>query len=582
MSISKEPYRLFDKNLDLRSLIIGGLLTILIYFFIAWFILEPGALWSPDEGAKLMQIKSFHIEDGQFLYNILYPGIDLDPELHYALSNPKRDLFTIRAENLYFQRLPTFPLLTYPFFKLLKLYGLYILPAICGGLTVALSMRLLDVKDRNWKTWLLIAFGSPVFIYSVIFWEHTVSTALGLMGALLGLQITIRERGGWRRSLLFWGVVGGFLGASTYLRMEMVIFVLACLLALGLISPGQRGGIIFAGIIVAGMYLLQGPLHGILFSGQTVPDNAEYVLRPARYLSRAGWQAIPDLLIGPSEDWAITPGWLGWVWSGTAIAAVVLSLFRGERRVPWQIRSFFWGVTAVAGVAFLVTGEEYHSIHGILLGTPWVLLGICRAPEIYRLGGVRARFVALLAILGLVGYIIGIIVFRDSSPHGGLEWGARFFLVYYPLFGLITLWETEFKRGHFESGVIIVLVLLGFGFQLRGLQVIRHDKQINAVLNKSIQEIPEDNIVSDLWWLTVNAAPLPGPKSFFVTGSPEELGGWIALAHANQVDDFALVSINPLLPSQASTYLGNLHLELVELIRVENLSIFRLRIVPEH
>lgn len=57
-----------------------------IYLGVAWFILPPNALWSPDEGAKLWQVRSFRLEEGQAAYDVLYAGRAIDPELKFAIS----------------------------------------------------------------------------------------------------------------------------------------------------------------------------------------------------------------------------------------------------------------------------------------------------------------------------------------------------------------------------------------------------------------------------------------------------------------------------------------------------------------
>ena len=60
---------------------------------------------------------------------------------------------------------------------------------MAGGAAIgAFSLYLLEPRDRRRAPWLAIAFGSPVFIYSVVFWEHTLATALCLGAAALSLR----------------------------------------------------------------------------------------------------------------------------------------------------------------------------------------------------------------------------------------------------------------------------------------------------------------------------------------------------------------------------------------------------------
>jgi hypothetical protein len=164
---------------------------------------------------------------------------------------------------------------------------------------------------------------------------------------------------------------------------------------------------------------------------------------------------------------------------------------------------------------------------------------------------------------------------RGSSPHGGLEWGARFFLSFYPLIALIAAWNWRGKE-RIELGIIIVLICLGVGFQARGIYTIRKDKQINAALNQIVMTTPEEHILSDLWWFLLNSAPVATQKALYAAEPAQEIGEWINTASNQGIQKFDLVTLNSGLLTEIKVHLPQKSISVIDLIRIENLLVYRL------
>jgi hypothetical protein len=561
--------------------VVSGLLASLVYLGVACFVLAPDALWSPDEGAKLLQLQHIHLENGGLAYDIPYPARDLDPNMLFVSVDPKQRILTLRGGTLYLQRLFLFPLLVLPLFRLFGPCGLYVVPAIAAALCGVFALKLLAPADRRLGMWVLIAFGSPIFIYATLFWEHTLAACLGLVSAWLALRMGPEtEMRSWHR-LAIWLLIAALLGASIFLRLEMAIFALALLSAYWLIVRHNRWGpvLVFGTLALALVFYAVG--HQTLF-GQTLPDNALFVLRPFWYLKRAGWQAFPDLLLGPFRDGAIDPGWLGGLWVAAAIVAVAHSFGPSDSSTVSRLRLAALGATIVIAAVFLFNGTAYRSAHGLLFTTPWALLGFCRAREVWQRGNWRARFVVLCALLGLLGYTIGMIVLRGASPHGGLEWGARFAMVFYPLLALIAAWDLgPMRRNPTAIAVLAAFTFLGIAFQVRGIWSIGHDKQIGARLTRAVVETPEQHVVSDLWWLPLIATPIDDTKAILVATTLERMETWVEVASNRQIQRFALVTLDRNLPYYVTRGLDEHGLRVVDVRQLENLFIFRLVIEPK-
>jgi hypothetical protein len=310
---------------------------------------------------------------------------------------------------------------------------------------------------------------------------------------------------------------------------------------------------------------------------QPVPDNALYLFYPFRYLKQAGWQALPDLLIGPSSDEAIDPGWRGGVWSGLAILAVPM-LVQGSRLARW-IGLAALIVCGLVAATFLFDPEHYRSAHGLLFTTPWAIVGLGRSREVWRRGGKRERTIILTAWMGLAGYVVGILLLRVSAPHGGLEWGARFALTFYPLLAIIAFWKLDLaQRSVWFVVAVGMLGALGFGFQTRGLWSIALDKQFSARLNEAILAAPEPYVVTELWWVPINAAPIFDRKAMFVADSTDKLVDWTRSVSAHRVERFLLVTIDAAAPTELARELNGYRLTTIDTRRVDGLLLVRLSI----
>jgi hypothetical protein len=276
-------------------------------------------------------------------------------------------------------------------------------------------------------------------------------------------------------------------------------------------------------------------------------------------------------------------GALGVLFSALVLAAVVLSRVSSLKptspRWRWTYLLTLGGIAILGGV-ILLTPERYRSIHGFLLSAPWVLLGLCRAPEIWRGGDRPVQVLTLTALLGLGAYAVAMLVFRGGSPHGGLEWGARFALTLYPLLAIMTMWPLAPGQRHVSAYAIwTVFLCLSIGLQLRGLRTIRADKVLAATWNQEIASLPEDMIVSDVWWLPLNNTPVYYEKPVFAVGSVAQFDRWVDDLLTANVDTFCLVTFNDALVYKVLSQSHAL-LRPVRWISISNLKFIAVQVQP--
>ena len=531
------------------------LAALILYLSIAWFFLGMKAPWSPDEGAKYLQLTNLRLEAGKLGLDIPYGGRELDPSLEYALSEHPKDLLRVVGDKLSFERLPVFTLAVWPLYQLFGAKGLVIFPALFGALCTVLAVSVCPPPNRRLAMWVTIAFASPLFIYSTLFWEHSMATAFALAGAYLILNDLTDTGVSSNRRVLRWVLGGCALGAAAYVRLETILFSGALLFACWVLIEGRRSWVLLAGLVLILTLLPYQPAHRALFQGQPLPSNARYINLPLAHLRTVRWRAIPDLLVGPPEEGGIDAGWLGALWSAAAITSIAFSFNRSPALIWRTIKQLCLMICAAIAAYFLFTSTPYRAAHGLLFTTPWALLGFTRAAEVWAYGESRMRVLIGTYTLGLVGYALIILGIRASSPHGGLEWGARFALTFYASLALIAAWDWK-SQPKIDRWMIIVIILLGVGFQVRGLLSIRNDLHTNGNLNQAILDLPEDQVLTDLWWLPLNAAPIQAGKEFYSIGSPGEGASLISVASERGIERVSLVTLDHALPTHIASYMG--------------------------
>jgi hypothetical protein len=128
--------------------------------------------WGPDSGNRFIQLRSFLRTGGL--------AVDDAPQAAHH--------FVQVAGRVYSFYSPAFPLASAPFYALLGTWGLFLLP-LAG--TLAIVMLLSPLLERDYLPIATAAvFATPLFWYTLVFWEHTLAAALAL-GAYV---LLVRER----------------------------------------------------------------------------------------------------------------------------------------------------------------------------------------------------------------------------------------------------------------------------------------------------------------------------------------------------------------------------------------------------
>jgi hypothetical protein len=428
-----------------------------------WVSIRPeGVFWTIDEGGKLVFLQNV-IREGNIFAPIQYPGRDLDPELEFVpftyTNNQNGELRT--------WWLPSFPLAAVPFYLQFGWIGLYILPAAGGAVTLFVSGLIVSelAPQKKWLpilTALLVGFTTPVAFYSVMFWEHMPATAVTLLSLYL---VMIAKRLNRYAHL----AAAGLMGAIAFsMRTELIFFLIVLGLVL-LIFEWRKGVVFGASFLIfclpffyINSKIFGHPINVHLGSFATASNFALF--------SNFGIAFLAYFLFNPPA-FGTYP--LGEASLALGTAGFLLAL--GFAFIKRYRIFLFFGLAALLLICtrVLFSSYGYKSLQGFLLCAPFLVFF-----PFYFDGWEQRRknlftwFILFSMILYAVVYL-----YKAWVGAGGLQWGTRYLLVFYPLITIMVLvglsdqWVKLSNR--MMAGLIVgclLSFLVGLGFQVRGLR----------------------------------------------------------------------------------------------------------------
>lgn len=504
--------------------------TVVLVFLVqvaSCFFLDPAGCWTTDDASKFLQVRQIlrsHYSD----YSIPWRGAETDPNFTCCPIPPP---FGVRVDGkIYSQYAPFFATISAPFFETWGYPGLYVLP-LWGSLAALFAVSWLArlVQDTPVFRSLAVALTglcTPVWFYSLIFWEHL--PALGLI--LWGLYFCFRFIRTDAMIDLFLGIL--FSVAAVYFREEMI---LSCLLMLGMIlrdKPDKRialaiRAILFGAICIAPLLLFNSVTLGTPF-GHHVSSN---FAGPTSHLtSRAA--VFYNLLIAAHPDPVIS----------LIVGIPFVALLYWKPVLPK--RSFTWGFPALAVTALVYFGISFSSYwtssspirallnaNSLFAASPLLLLGLVRTAST-----VQPPVVSRLWALA-IGYTLLYWMAAPAISSQGIHWGNRFLLLVYPLLTLcaavnITHWwrreSTEVQPSSAGRVAVLAVIAVCLFAQLYSLHLLQRQKAFSVRLNDAVLAEKETAILTDVWWVPQMLHSVFFDRQLFFARSPEDAQSLVA------------------------------------------------------
>lgn len=546
-----------------RSTFIAASVLVLAVYGISLAIMPKHVFWSPDEGAKLIQAETIRWDRG-LVYEIPYAARFVDPDLVLYPSRCRHnDIYPDPSRGEVRLHWPIwFSLVSKGSYALFGVTGLYILPLLCGWLTAVASGWVIrrSFPDLSAAAVLVVGLASPIFFYSLCFWEHTPATLLGV----LALGWVARRRPG---ELSVWWIAGPLLALSVLLRIEMVAFGMSLFAAWSLrlwcaqgnaptrstVAKNARRAWFTVAILVLAIVAV--------FLSVLTPRHWE-----SEPLHQGLWlytlEKVPALLDAAVAILSNSPGHrapvVAWRWELLGLGAFLSCLAGAAFRNPKRRALFLvpgLSCTMVFSAVLLLWREPYISLHGFVPVAPYVALAGCGAVFAWRSRDDSLRLLAATAGIYLVFGFVAIFVFfvrRDGGYLTGLEWGTRNLLTLYPLAAILSLlvWKSVGPQaGWGKMGTTLVVTLgvtivLGLNFQFRGVQMLVRSHRLVAEWQAALPA--GEPVVTDVWWLPAVMAPFFLRSPMLCAANQSVLAAWLPGAASKGLNAFTFASLEPI------------------------------------
>lgn len=536
-------------------------LLVLAVYAICLYRLPTQTFWSPDEGGKYLQVASL-TWNGGIEMDLPYAGERLDPGLRFYAYRPWGDwdtfIFPVREADgtmrfhwpLWFTYVAKLPVAA------IGPAGGYVVALLAGWLTAILAGLLVREVDAGLvaPAILVVGLATPIWFYSLCFWEHTSAVVLGMAA----VYAVVRGEG----RTASWLVAAACAVGAVMMRIEMMSFTVA----LGVVGAGwgltrvwfrNREGsegrrshgswvwpvvlvVAVALLLVAGMSLT-GRHRGVLLS---IPERLGRLSR------------IPGALAGI----LVAPQWSGELALSEAtaragwLALIVCSLAPLVRRMRLEVMLTVVGLAGFALYSGSVANapSPYRSLHGVYPIAPFMILGAHGLWVAWERRSAKALLLGAFTVGYLAAGIAGLaMVYVDEGARMslGLAWGQRYLLLVYPLLSVLGLigvgayWRSARPRivRLAVVSLALVLVAVGVAFEWRGFNESRRTRLTLAEWERALES--ERVVITDIWWLPAALAELYTRKPILVVDRRGEVAEWIESAPVNR---FTFAAIGPI------------------------------------
>ncbi len=396
----------------------------LVIYWLLSYVNSPNGFLGTDTGGKVATLVSMARNDTYTNVDVGYWAVRWDP------TGALHPLYNSLHVGDQWVQVTTFPMLLLgePLYRIGG-YRLTLLLPMLGAVGCAYAAKTLarrfgaDVQRQWWAFW-VIGCASPVTIYALDFWEHTIGLMLMAWGTVALLDMMESEN---RRTRVWLGLAAGLgFGAAATMRTEALAYaaVMAVTAAVAIIRRQRRVApwIIPGAAFIAGTL---GPLIANLGLSRWILGSG---LREGRTTGAAGGFGN-DLAFRLREGLVTSLGVFGDTgWGAIAVGAVFTGLIawvvlRGRKPVPIRRMPLIRALLACIAVVYTALWlNGFGFVPGIAGAAPLAAVGALAA---WR------QPVNDLGRIAVCGALVGLPVIWAVQWTGGAgpQWGGRYLLL---------------------------------------------------------------------------------------------------------------------------------------------------------
>ena len=408
---------------------------LLIVYVALSFLNDPRGTLGTDSGGKLATLAAME-QSGRAAPDVGYWAAAADP------SGVLHPLYYTEHVADHWVNVTTLPMLYagWPLYRIGGIRALLLLPML-GGVLCALAARRLArlLGGDGMAAFWAIGLATPVAVYALAFWEHTLGLACMLFGVALLVEVA-RGTAGVPAAL----GAGALFGVAATMRTEALVYLaIATVVALvtRLVQRAHLARVIALGAAVGGGAV------ALLVTNQLVE---RLVLGASLRAGRAG-------RIG--EAFTTTLGLNGLrppidVVAGGAIVALVAVAVLALGFTAEPNRLVGAGALCVAVVVFASRfGDGLGFVPGLLVASPLAVAGMCFGWRVRR-----ASTVLIVALLSLP--LVWLLQYQGGARP---QWGGRYVLCSGLLLAVAGVVALRRRRAAFVATLAFAVLVTAFG-----------------------------------------------------------------------------------------------------------------------
>lgn len=496
------------------------MLLLVVYVGLS-FLNSTGGSLGTDTGAKVATLAQMS-ERGDFRPDVGYWAAEWDPDGDYhPLFN------TARNDRDEWVNVTTLPMLLVarPLYAVGG-YRLALLVPMVGAVAAAwacraMVLRLGDERQAEFVFW-MVGLASPLVVYALDLWEHSIGVGLGLWALVLLLDVALDPAISWRPF-----AAGALLGIASTMRTEsfVIAFVLVASVGLWCLWARRWTAVLSVGVLSVVGFGLPWVLNGALERSLGGNSRAE---RVAGVTGSTG-----DLALRVREaavTWFGVPG-LGYPQSvvagviivGSIVGVVLMSRSSIPRGVP---------LAAAVGVvcAVVVGSAGLGFVSGALITSPMAVVAVISA----------RRLPAMQVWLVVTAFVMTVLIWRFQYTGGaGPQWGGRYILVPTMILTVVGGMQVARLERPIRTGVVLACAVVSM-FGLAWMQLRTH--AVDEFF-ANLTAMPDDVIIATNGFLVREAGAASDDRLYLSVGGRANVEGAVRVVANSGQATFAVLTM---------------------------------------
>jgi len=510
----------------------GPIALVALIWLATLAFLDLGGMWITDNENKLLLTRTVSASGGAD-FALPWPGraIAPDPAL-YPITPP---FARLAGGRFWSQYPPAFAALSAPLWAWLSFPGLYVWPWLGGvlalGAVARLARRAGAGPGGERAAVLCAGLLTPLWFYSVVFWEHSLATGLVLWALCFALD---HAGSGAARHAVAAGLLAA---AAAALRDELALLAapLVVLVAQDAPSHRLRAAVRCAAALAAGLALVAAWQWAAVGSplGHHLQGNLAGPLEHLRSRPAVFYRLFVAAAPGPLISALL------------AAPPVLLAVLRPRTGpAPVALAAALCGAASLAGALLAPAGPVHYLLqaNSLLPAAPFLALALLRrrgaddgaARVARRLGWCALAYALLYALCA------------PPAASQGVHWGCRFLLPLYPLLAVPAASNVAaaLAPGRSTASRLAVALVLAASLvaQLHSVHLLARKTEFSRRVNAELLARPEPVLVTDTWWMGQLAFEWLGSRPMFFVRDAAALDRLRATLDARGIPRFAFVT----------------------------------------